>query len=231
MYGQQLHGEVFSQGPLEKVEVANKRTKKTVFTNWKGRFEIQVAIGDYLIFFREGYGIQKKRITSDMLEHGMRVDMGKKVINLEEVVVRDGQITEHFNINDYNNNLQSQLQTDIQNNPHLYQPNPLAAGGNILGLVTALVDLFRDKKQERLDAEARRKANEILKFSHYEKMRKISFYTDTLKVPKEKLPEFFYFCETKGVKKQQFIEMQPFKQMDVLFKLAQTFQRRMEEGW
>lgn len=229
LVAQKLTAEVYSQGPLVKVEIGNKRTKQVVFTNWKGRFEMEVALGDHLVFYREGYSMFEAVVNSEMLGKVYRWNMGKKVVELEEVVVKEGQITEHFNIKEYNTELQTQLQEDIQNNPYLYKPLS-SGGGNILGLISVVIDLLRDKEQEKIRAKIDKREREVFKYEDFKLLYPLNFYTNTLSIPEDKVQLFFVFCESKQLRKAQFKRMDSLQKLDKLLSLSKAFLKRTREN-
>ena len=85
--------------PLEGVNIINLNTVKGAVTDGKGEFALKAKVSDTLYFSFLGFKTLQVRVTSDWNKFGqVKVKMTEVGIALEEVVVKDIELTGYLEI-------------------------------------------------------------------------------------------------------------------------------------
>jgi len=74
--------------PLYPVSVINVSTQQTVYTNSTGAFTIPAYEGQQLVFSMVGYAEQRKYISAELMQNGIKIALPVKRFELEEFVLR-----------------------------------------------------------------------------------------------------------------------------------------------
>jgi hypothetical protein len=85
--------------PLENVNIVNLNTVRGTVTDADGFFKIKAAVNDTLYFSYLGFKSIRVRVSNDWLKYGdIKIKMTELGIALEEVVVKDVQLTGYVEV-------------------------------------------------------------------------------------------------------------------------------------
>lgn len=120
-FSQILKGKIYHQeATAENIKIENLSKKSSVFSNENGEFEIKAAVNDSLVFSALFYETKTKVVTQKQLEELTVFEVRKTTNRLEEVLLTNAGKEKPFSETQYQANVNSQMQNDIKNNPHLY---------------------------------------------------------------------------------------------------------------
>jgi len=88
-----LHGNVYdsvTNNPLTPVSIENLRTHQGTFSNAKGEFSMEAALGDYIIFTNVGYNkrVVQLKVSDNVI--AFKVYMTLKTTTLKPVIIKRG---------------------------------------------------------------------------------------------------------------------------------------------
>lgn len=103
---------------IELIKIFNKNTGKTVYSDEKGYFKIEVHIADSILI--ESYYFEKLviHIKKEQIDQVQFVYLNEKTFDLDEVHLIP------FNEEQFNSNFKKELLSDINKQYYLYQPEP-----------------------------------------------------------------------------------------------------------
>ncbi len=218
-FAKQIEGRVFSKdGDVAAVHVSNISTRRGTITDVSGYFEITARLNDTLVFSAVQYERVELMVTWEILEKSLlQVPLKQSLTYLDEVVVMPYNLTGDLN-RDMGNmkvgpvvtastlglpNAYVKVKTqnerklfEADNGPWVYlgnysldttfNPMIMVNFNKILNSITG-----RTKKLKKYVAIDK----EIALLRNVKRSFPDSVYVQELKIPKEGLDEFFYFCE------------------------------------
>lgn len=202
-FSKNLEGRVFSKdGDVAATHVLNKTTNKATITDIDGFFSIQVHLNDTLLFSAVQFKKKQLIITSEIQHQKVLQVLLEDVVNeLDEVTVTPYNLTGNINQDLDIIKTESIVTAHTIGLPNAYARVPSKAerelfeatsGGGILPLNPILNGISGRTKM----LKDRFKRNNL-----YERTQRVkAFYPDSLfntklKVPKENIDDFLYFCE------------------------------------
>jgi hypothetical protein len=202
-----LSGEVDCPEPdCSGINVLNKRSLQGTITDDQGRFSIAVRLGDTLVFSAVQFKLKLLKVEEYLLKANfVRIPMDPFVNELEEVVVQPY-------------NLSGSLGSDAVNFEPAAPPN-----AESLGLPNAGIRIISQEERKLYEATSgsglvplnpilnaitgrtKRLKKQLRIQQTYQRTQRVrAFYPDSLfvkelGVPKEKIPDFMYYCEIDSV--------------------------------
>jgi len=241
---------------IENIHILNKNSRKGTISNGQGNFRIPVKVNDTLIF--SGVQFYKKEILINniiVINRRITVKLFQKINELDEVEVRTHNlsgniITDAQNVKDSISNVNPMaldfsmidfsipVINDIDEIDRIKPPDPnsltnpnIPIGGNILGLLSFVLDPVMDKIAEIGQRKRRLKHEKYL----YEKDIKNSndniindlgesFFIETLKIPREEIDDFIEHCFSKGII-DLYINNRMIEVIDILLKESKNYNK------
>ena len=148
LLSQEISGRVYGDtSVLPGVTVFNSNKKTAVVTNEDGAFTIKAAIGDTLTFQSSFHISQDKIITLAEYRMLLIVELKQKINTLDEVLLSGKE--KEFDVDEFNTDLNQQIQNDIKNNPLDYAMAP-SGGINIKNILYLVISLFEKKPEKEI---------------------------------------------------------------------------------
>lgn len=206
------------------VNIVNNTTSKGTTTNQKGEFEILVKADDILVFSSVQYTIREIVITDKIISNNrLVVEVKEKIEELDEVVIspenRDKFLDfQEEQIAKYKDYQFAPDQYSTIKNEALGQTN--FQGANVLGLVGMLLNsiIGKGKKKDKEKA-----IYERTSFNEIRDRYKDDFFTDNLKIPKEQISAFLYYCDDQMPSEDIFTKKNEFLMIDFMVKQSNDF--------
>lgn len=230
---------------LEGISVYNISSQKGTITDREGIFYIDAAVNDRILFTAIQFQKFTVIVDEDIINaKEMTVYVNPSVTELDEIVVRPYNLSGNIVVDaekiDYTNvdiglnnsiqkyNLAPDKQTSLKGNPSLDALNQPPGGANILGLLSIIGSVFSKKKEQKLSENQKPETPEI-KITELEQHFGKTYFTETLKIPEDRIGEFLYFVEDDEFKAELLRENNELKLMDFLFKKSEKFRNLAEE--
>ncbi len=221
MVSQNITGKVYdAETTVKGAKIFNKNKNTTTHTDETGTFKIIASIADTLVFTSLFHEEKALKITNSHFGNTIVIEIKKIINTLDEVLLANEKLKE-FNEEIYTNNLGSQIQNDIKNNPHLYSASQ---SGNLdfVKIISLISKLFKNKKVKDVPIKAiTHKAFDSL-FSK-DKLFNDKLLADDLKIPEAYNPLFFDYCEAQNIDSKLLLEENKFILLDELFKCSHDF--------
>jgi hypothetical protein len=213
---------------LKDIQVINKTTNFVIFSNDKGKFQINVTLGDSILFSSLTH---KKRIVKISETHisnkKIIVYLEPAVNELDEVYLQKIKL-ELKNIAVHQKAVLDNDFITMQKPPNMLattDPTFVGGGFNALGLISELYKLiFRNKIESRKAKEAKNRRYEKLKsdFSqNFNNKYSREFYTKTLGISEDEVYRFIDFCEGNGL--FEYYNKNDFEIKDFLIKQVKKY--------
>ena len=215
------------------VNIVNNTTNKGVSTNDKGEFEIFVKKDDILVFSSVQYIIREVVITDKMINNNrLVIEVKEKIEALDEVVISpenkekflDFQEEQIAKFKDY------QFADDRYSavrNEALGQTN--FRGVNVISLVGLLITAIFGEGEPYVEEEVLKPIHLRTSFNDIRNRFKDEFFTDNLKVPKNKIATFLYYCDdqlpfdNQLASENMFLKKNEFLMIDFMVKQSKDF--------
>lgn len=256
LYGQQkstlIFGKITANSlSVENIHIINKNSSKATISNRYGEFKIPVKVNDTLIFSGIQFYKKEIRITRQIVKNKrITVALFQRINELEEVEIRAHHLLGNLTIDAKNvkdsvskvNSLALDFSMidfsevivndlgDVQNQKppdasQLTNPN-IPIGGNILGIFELLKIGNRKRRlrnEQHLYEEKAKKAPKDLVDELGE-----TFFTKTLKIPRENIDEFLEYCKPKGIT-DLYISNQKIEMIDILIKESKNYLKQLKK--
>lgn len=239
---------------LVNIHILNKNSRKGTISNNQGKFRIPVKVNDILIFSGVQFYKKELLITNIIVANRrITVTLFQKINELDEVEIRTHNlsgnlITDAKNVKDFVSNVNPMaldfsmidfsmpVINDIDEIDRMKPPDPnsltnpnIPVGGNILGLLSFVLDPVMDKiakigqRKRRLKHEKYLYEKDI-KNSHDNIVNDLgeSFFIETLKIPREEIDDFIEHCESQGII-DLYINNRMIEVIDILVKESKNY--------
>lgn len=198
----ELQGKLlFDNVGVGNAHVFNKNSFEGTISNDAGNFDITVKLHDTLLISSLEYEIKKIVVSKEIYKiRQIIVRLAPSVTNLKEVFIKGltGNLAFDFKnkpkiTTPTHNYDKLDLSTGLSDDIHGSQSAPFAGpGGFKPGTGGASIPNFQLIKEQRLKRELAKKKDFPFKIR---REFGLSFFTDDLKIPKEKIDHFLAFCE------------------------------------
>lgn len=189
-----IHGKIISEiDNYDEVLVVNSSTNTFTKIDSDGEFKIKAFLNDTIKVNSNSYKETSFTVAEKHFKNGIKISLKDNIENLKEIII-DTNIINDKELAEINQQLQSQIKNDIKNNPYEYtKPN---SGGNLFGIVTLVIDLFRKKTPETEVAPEVYISHKDLA-AYFEKDN--DFLVEELKIPEDQISYFFLFVEDQQI--------------------------------
>jgi len=218
LLSQEISGRVYDNtSVLPGVTVFNSNEKTAVVTNEDGEFSIKAAINDTLQFQSSFHESQEKIITLAEYKTILIVELKQKVNTLDEVLLSGKE--KKFNVDEFNTDLNQQIQKDIENNPFKYGTAP-AGGVNLMTLVKLVASIFKKKPEEEVKLVIQ---TDLINLFKEDKFFTETLLENTLGIPKQYKNLFFEYCSAKQINAELLLEKNKIQLLDILVVSSNEF--------
>ncbi|MDT0557579.1 hypothetical protein RM697_02890 [Ichthyenterobacterium sp. W332] len=198
LIAQNITGKVYdAETTVKGIKVINISQNSFTVTDSHGNFSIAAKVNDTLSF-QSLFHYKQDIVINETHFEGIFVFELKKIVNeLDEVFLSKEPEQPLFEEKSYNTNLKQTIQNDIKKNPHLYRPQSMNQGVDLIALLSLVGKLFKNK----------RKAQKVIVRPITYEQWSILFNTNPLinneylqhelKIPKEYLVLFIEYCSAK----------------------------------
>lgn len=189
----------------ESIHVINTSTNKATLTNENGEFRITVKENDTLLFTsvqieNKKVVILKKHLNSLQFIIDLKVDINE----LDEVIVKQHNLTGRLYIDNENTKLQHQVNAFTLKLPNAGKKKPQTEVDHInlrfsqfSGIVGSLYGWISGEKKKL--KQVKKLAIEDAYIKKIKNFIKTSYFINHLKIPKDNIFHFLEFCKTKGI--------------------------------
>ncbi len=205
---------------IESIKIFNMNTEKTVYSDEKGYFKIEVHIADSILI--ESYYFEKLvfQIKKEQIDKVQFIYINEKTFNLDEVHLIQ------FNKEQFNSNLKKELLSDINNQHYLYQPEP-NYNFNFIKAIPFIIKTI-SKKEEVVELVQ-------LKYEILELLLKDEtvfpqlFLSQTLGISEAQTSLFLSYIESKNIQLEESEFKNPLMLIEIFIKSADEFKKLKEE--
>ena len=197
-YSQKAVGKIVdNQKKLNKVKITNLTTNIVSYSNVNGEFKIKAKLNDILRFTFFSYKGINIKIDSLKLKEDFVVTMEEEINYLDEILISNFS----FDLKNFNRVFNEQVQSDIINNPYLYEPQSngridFIKASNYLG--EKFIDLLNIERNNKKVDKTR-----TISFEDLDSLfKKSEFFDDKLLITRLNIDLknkflFYSFCEKK----------------------------------
>lgn len=196
---------ISSNNSVSNVHIVNQNTKLGTVSNDNGEFEIMVSLNDILLFSSIEYERKEVSITGNYIKYKrIMVELIPSLNVLDEVFIEGltGNLNYDIKKVPYNKSpnhtfllkpgdLKKFLPTDTHGFLEATNVNPFSMGGGGIGLP--------DKRYEAEQRLKREIARKIQFPSKIIKQLGLTYFTDKLQIPEEKIHHFLAYCEDRNI--------------------------------
>lgn len=184
-----IKGKITSNGnALENIEVINITKRINSKSDINGFFSIDATDNDEIVFYHKKYVQRKLKVTNNLfLSNDIVIKLNERAIELDEVeVFAEKKIKIDVS---YDALTQTKIEKEARS-PKVVGVNTgeIANGVDLIGVGKKIAGLFKDKKKKEKKDKASLK-------TYVKKNLSEHFFTNDLKLPKDKIAEFVEYCE------------------------------------
>jgi hypothetical protein len=179
--GKEIHGKIKADSTsVESVTIENTTHKAITISDKNGNFSLEVTEGDILIFSAVNLETLRKKITTlDLNSDFIKVEMTPKSIFLREVIIKTPEIT-------------AENQGIISHNIKRYTPAERKLYTATSTSIDALLNAISGRTAMLKKGILIEKKEMLLAKMEY--LFEDKYYTETLRIPKDYIRGFQYFC-------------------------------------
>ncbi|MBU2995011.1 carboxypeptidase-like regulatory domain-containing protein [Cellulophaga baltica] len=223
-----LRGKVlYRDVSVQNENVINVTTERGVITNKNGEYEINVKLGDELVFTSVNYQIRRVIITQDILDNNrLVVEVNEKVTELEEVVVTPENQeaflkvkNEEFKEHTY----EIDRTTEVENIALSQTERGLQNGLNFVSLFKAVKKGLKGNDGEK-EVVKQMKLSEVLRTVYDDE-----FFTKDLQLPKDRINEFLYYCDVHMPERSLLRKDHEFQLIEALVNHSKEFRKGLDD--
>lgn len=201
-FSEKLEGRVYSDdGDVAATHVLNTTTKRATITDSDGFFAIPARLNDTLVFSAVQYKRKEIVVTLNLLESKLvLIPLEEALTELDEVVVTPYNLSGDIMRDLSNLDIEPVVTASTLGLPNAYvkpiskaERELYAATANPIMSLDPLINTITGRKKL-----LKKRVERNKKYARTERVREFyvdSLYTTELKIPKEKIDDFLYFCE------------------------------------
>ena len=205
-FSEKLEGRVYSDdGDVAATHVLNTTTKRATITDSDGFFAIPARLNDTLVFSAVQYKRKEIVVTLNLLESKLvLIPLEEALTELDEVVVTPYNLSGDIMRDLSNLDIEPVVTASTLGLPNAYvkpiskaERELYAATANPIMSLDPLINTITGRKKM-----LKKRVERNKKYARTERVREFyvdSLYTTGLKIPKEKIDDFLYFCEVDSV--------------------------------
>ncbi len=202
LFSQKVEGRVYSEdGDVAGTHVLNTTTDRATITDVGGYFAISAKRNDTLVFSAVQYQHKQIVVTLDVLESKLLlIPLEEALTELDEVVVTPYNLSGDMSRDLNRMDIEPVVTSSTLGLPNAYvkpiskaERELYAATANPFMSIDPLINTISGRKKM-----LKKRVKRNKKYARTERVREFfvdSLYTTELNIPKEKVEDFFYFCE------------------------------------
>ena len=223
-----LRGKVmYRNSNVQNENVINVTTEKGVVTNANGEFEINVKLGDELVFTAVNYQIKRVRITQEILDNNrLVVEVNEKVNELDEVVVTPENEkafiklkNEEFKKYEYGIDETSRVENIALSQTERGMQN----GINFVNIFKAIKKGLKGEDGEEVE-QKQLKVSDVLRQVYDDQ-----FFVKDLSIPQDKINDFLFYCDTRLPEQSLLKKTNEFQLIDFLVNESKEFRKQLDD--
>jgi len=223
-----LRGKVmYRNSNVQNENVINVTTEKGVVTNANGEFEINVKLGDELVFTAVNYQIKRVRITQEILDNNrLVVEVNEKVTELDEVVVTPENEeafiklkNEEFKKYEYGIDETSRVENIALSQTERGMQN----GINFVNIFKAIKKGLKGEDGEEVE-QKQLKVSDVLRQVYDDQ-----FFVQDLSIPQDKINDFLFYCDTRLPEQSLLKKTNEFQLIDFLVNESKEFRKQLDD--
>ncbi|SMC32203.1 carboxypeptidase-like regulatory domain-containing protein [Cellulophaga tyrosinoxydans] len=223
-----LRGKVmYRNSNVQNENVINVTTEKGVVTNANGEFEINVKLGDELVFTAVNYQIKRVRITQEILDNNrLVVEVNEKVTELDEVVVTPENEeafiklkNEEFKKYEYGIDETSRVENIALSQTERGMQN----GINFVNIFKAIKKGLKGEDGEEVE-QKQLKVSDVLRQVYDDQ-----FFVKDLSIPQDKINDFLFYCDTRLPEQSLLKKTNEFQLIDFLVNESKEFRKQLDD--
>ena len=223
-----LRGKVmYRNSNVQNENVINVTTEKGVVTNANGEFEINVKLGDELVFTAVNYQIKRVRITQEILDNNrLVVEVNEKVTELDEVVVTPENEeafiklkNEEFKKYEYGIDETSRVENIALSQTERGMQN----GINFVNIFKAIKKGLKGEDGEEVE-QKQLKVSDVLRQVYDDQ-----FFVEDLSIPQDKINDFLFYCDTRLPEQSLLKKTNEFQLIDFLVNESKEFRKQLDD--
>ena len=207
------------------VSVKNLTKNIQTYSSSKGAFKIAAEVNDSISFYIFPYAPQVRVVTSDDLKEAFVIELKEVNNQLDEVLLRNKVVkVKPFSAPKYEENVQQSILSDIDKNPHKYEPAPSTLGLNFIALFRAASKLVKKKGAKKAPKSTSTISSIDLEelFKNHSTFNE-SFLSNELKLPANYAYAFFDYCEDQHIDYKLLESKNTFLLIDKLITLSKEY--------
>ena len=223
---QTLEGAIYnSTQTIADVSVKNLTKNIQTYSSNKGAFKIAAEVNDSISFYIFPYAPQVRVVTNDDLKEAFVIELKEVNNQLDEVLLRNKVVkVTPFSAPKYEKNVQQSILSDIDKNPHLYEPAPSTPGLNFIALFRSAAKLVKKKGVKKIPKSTSTiSATDLEKLFEDHPTFNESFLSNELKLPANYKYAFFDYCEDRQIDYQLLESKNTFLLIDKLITLSKEY--------
>ncbi|AWH73770.1 hypothetical protein DCS32_06255 [Dokdonia sp. Dokd-P16] len=223
---QTLKGTIYNATQtIADVSVKNLSKDIQIYSSSKGAFKIAAEVNDSIYFYIFPYAPQVKVVTNDLLKAPFVIELKEVNNQLDEVLLRNKVVkATPFSAPKYEENVQQSILSDIDKNPHLYEPAPSTPGLNFIALFRAAAKLVKKKGDKKTPKSTSTiSATDLEKLFEDHPTFNDTFLSNELKLPANYSYAFFDYFEDQYIDYQLLESKNTFLLIDKLIKLSEEY--------
>lgn len=209
--------------------IVNKTNRAETISNNKGEFEIYVKAGDILVFSSIQYTIKEQEITPEIIENNrLLIEVTQKIEALDEVVISPEDKEKYLLFQQEEISKFKDYKYADDHYSEVYNEALWGSrfqGTNILGVVGLLADAIvgkgGKKKKEKV-----KPIYERTSFTQIRNRYPEDFFTDNLKIPKDQINLFLYYCDDHNTSESIFLKKNEFELIEFMIDKSKTFEQK-----
>lgn len=204
-------------------QVVNISSEEFTVTDENGRFRIEVALGDELVFMAVNYELKHLLITQDILDaNRIVVEVTEKINLLDEVVVSPENREKFLELK--NEEFKQYVYeidrgTEVDN---IAQPMYVRGMQNGLNLVNIFKAVFNNKNKE--VSKTNFKLSDVLRAVYEDQ-----FFVDNLYLSVDMIDDFLTYCDAQTPDETLMLKKNEFELLEFLVEQSQSYLRTQNE--
>lgn len=223
---QTLEGAIYNATQtIADVSVKNLTKDIQTYSSSKGAFKIAAEVNDSISFYIFPYSPQLRVVTTDDLKAPFVIELKEVNNQLDEVLLHNKVVrVTPFSAPKYEENIQQSILSDIDKNPHLYEPAPSTLGLNFIALFRAASKLVKKKGAKKTpQLTSTISSIDLEKLFEDHPTFNESFLSNELKLPANYSYAFFDYFEDQHIDYQLLESKNTFLLIDKLITLSKEY--------
>jgi len=227
LFSQTITGKVYdAESTVSGVKITNITQHISTDSDDNGDFKINGKVNDTILFSSLFHEPQIKIVIPKDFDDVVVVELKKKINELDKVYLNKLN-PKKFESTKVESSLQTQVKSDIDEHPYIYNPAP-NTNIDFIAIARLIGKLFKKKNIEGSTQLAGYR--EIKNLFDTDSFFNTQFLSSELKIEKELHPLFIDFCEAKGIAKTLLLKENQMLLIDTLVQYREEFMAMIQEN-